>query len=33
MPHFYYMENPKNIFNVGTGDIDKGQWLRDIDSE
>jgi len=27
------MAEPKNIFNFGTGDIDKDQWLRDIDSE
>lgn len=27
------MAEPKNIFNFGTGNIDKDQWLRDIDSE
>ena len=24
--------DPKNIFNFGTGDIDKDQWLKDIDN-
>ncbi len=27
------MAEPKNIFDFGTGNIDKDQWLRDIDSE
>lgn len=26
------MADPKNIFNFGTGDIDKDQWLKDIDN-
>jgi len=27
------MAEPKNPFNFGTGNIDKDQWLRDIDAE